>query len=68
MENNTKILVVDDDSAIGDMLKILLEMNGYEVTVSEIPNKNRRNHSEKKHRLGYFGHAHLWGKRHRCVQ
>lgn len=34
---NTKILVVDDDSGIGEMLKTLLEFYGYEVTVTEEP-------------------------------
>lgn len=37
MEQTTKILVVDDDSGIGEMLKILLEFYGYEVTVTEKP-------------------------------
>lgn len=35
----TKILVVDDDSGIGEMLKTLLEFNGYEVLVTEKPNE-----------------------------
>lgn len=37
MEQTTKILVVDDDSGIGEMLKTLLEFYGYEVTVTEKP-------------------------------
>lgn len=37
MEEKTKILVVDDDSGIGEMLKTLLEFYGYEVFVTEIP-------------------------------
>ncbi|WP_037319511.1 PleD family two-component system response regulator [Salegentibacter sp. Hel_I_6] len=37
MEKTTKILVVDDDSGIGEMLKTLLEFYGYEVTVTEKP-------------------------------
>ena len=41
--NNTKILVVDDDKGIGEMLKMLLEMNGYEVMVSEKPEKTEEN-------------------------
>lgn len=41
--NSTKILVVDDDSAIGEMLQMLLEMNGYEVMVSEEPGKTEEN-------------------------
>lgn len=32
-----KILVVDDDSGIGEMLKTLLEFYGYDVTVTEQP-------------------------------
>lgn len=39
MEEQNKILVVDDDSGIGEMLKTLLEFYGYEVTVTEIPDK-----------------------------
>ena len=35
MEKTTKILVVDDDSGIGEMLKTLLEFYGYEVDVTE---------------------------------
>ncbi|MBZ9730379.1 response regulator [Salegentibacter sp. JZCK2] len=42
-KSNTKILVVDDDTAIGDMLKMLLEMNGYEVIVSEKPEETEEN-------------------------
>jgi DNA-binding response OmpR family regulator len=37
MEEKTKILVVDDDSGIGEMLKTLLEFYGFEVTVTEKP-------------------------------
>lgn len=37
MEKATKILVVDDDSGIGEMLKTLLEFYGYEVIVTEKP-------------------------------
>ncbi|WP_372919672.1 PleD family two-component system response regulator [Salegentibacter sp.] len=37
MEENSKILVVDDDSGIGEMLKTLLEFYGYEVIVTEKP-------------------------------
>lgn len=39
MEKTTKILVVDDDSGIGEMLKTLLEFYGYEVDVTEKPLK-----------------------------
>lgn len=42
-KNNTKILVVDDDTGIGEMLKMLLEMNGYEVLVSEKPEETEEN-------------------------
>lgn len=37
MEEKTKILVVDDDSGIGEMLKTLLEFYGFNVTVTEKP-------------------------------
>ncbi|MCP9199005.1 response regulator [Gramella sp. GC03-9] len=37
MSNERKILVVDDDSGIGEMLKVLLEFNGYKVFVTEKP-------------------------------
>lgn len=37
MEKTTKILVVDDDSGIGEMLKTLLEFYGYQVQVTEKP-------------------------------
>lgn len=37
MEENAKILVVDDDSGIGEMLHTLLEFYGFEVTVTEKP-------------------------------
>jgi DNA-binding response OmpR family regulator len=32
-----KILIIDDDPGIGEMLKTLLEFNGYEVLVSDKP-------------------------------
>lgn len=35
--NNKRILVVDDDSGIGEMLQTLLEFYGYEVTVTARP-------------------------------
>jgi DNA-binding response OmpR family regulator len=38
-ENKTRILIVDDDSGIGEMLKTLLEFYGYEVTVTEKPDE-----------------------------
>ncbi|QED37975.1 response regulator [Antarcticibacterium arcticum] len=37
MTKNKKILVVDDDSGIGEMLKTLLEFYGYQVEVTEKP-------------------------------
>lgn len=37
MEKKAKILVVDDDSGIGEMLKTLLEFYDYEVLVTEQP-------------------------------
>lgn len=37
MEEKIKILVVDDDSGIGEMLKTLLEFYEFEVLVTEIP-------------------------------
>lgn len=39
MTKNLKILVVDDDSGIGEMLKTLLEFYSYDVTVTEKPDK-----------------------------
>lgn len=42
MEENSKILVVDDDSGIGEMLKTLLEFYGYDVTVTEKPDETER--------------------------
>lgn len=41
MEENARILVVDDDSGIGEMLKTLLEFYGYEVFVTEKPQKTQ---------------------------
>lgn len=41
MENN-RILVVDDDSGIGEMLKTLLEYYNYEVIVSAKPEETER--------------------------
>lgn len=37
-----KILVVDDDSGIGEMLKTLLEFYGYQVTVTEQPEETEK--------------------------
>ena len=37
MTNSKRILVVDDDSGIGEMLKTLLEFYGYQVEVTEKP-------------------------------
>ncbi|CAM4094911.1 response regulator [Gillisia limnaea] len=39
MTNSKKILVVDDDSGIGEMLKTLLEFYEYQVTVTEKPDE-----------------------------
>lgn len=39
MEKKTNILVIDDDSGIGEMLKTLLEFYGYEVIVTEKPDE-----------------------------
>ena len=47
MENN-KILVVDDDSGIGEMLKTLLEYYKYEVTVTPKPEETERLIVEKQ--------------------
>ncbi|MDX1751934.1 MAG: response regulator transcription factor [Salinimicrobium sediminis] len=41
MENN-KILVIDDDSGIGEMLKTLLEYYKYTVTVTPKPEETER--------------------------
>lgn len=46
--NKDRILVVDDDSGIGEMLKTLLEFYEYEVTVSEKPEETERLIQEKK--------------------
>lgn len=48
MSEQTKILVVDDDSGIGEMLKTLLEYSGYEVTVTEDPDETERLIREKE--------------------
>lgn len=37
MKESKKILVVDDDPGIGEMLKTLLEMHGYEVSLTDNP-------------------------------
>lgn len=39
MDTENKILIVDDDAGIGEMLKTLLEFSGYQVLVTEIPNQ-----------------------------
>ncbi len=51
MEDKTKLLVVDDDSGIGEMLKTLLEFYGYEVTVTENPDKTEELILEKNIKL-----------------
>lgn len=47
MKGNRNILVVDDDSGIGEMLKILLELNEYTVLVTEKPDETE--HLIEKH-------------------
>lgn len=42
MEENIRVLVVDDDSGIGEMLKTLLEFYGYQVTVTEKPEETEK--------------------------
>lgn len=42
MKENAKILVVDDDSGIGEMLKTLLEFYDYKVTVTERPEETEQ--------------------------
>ena len=42
-KKKTRILVVDDDSAIGEMLQMLLEMNGLVVVVTYEPAKTEEN-------------------------
>lgn len=39
MKGERNILVIDDDSGIGEMLKILLELNGFSVSVTEKPDE-----------------------------
>lgn len=39
MNGEKNILVVDDDSGIGEMLKILLELNDFSVYVTEKPDE-----------------------------
>ncbi|UJH91042.1 response regulator transcription factor [Antarcticibacterium sp. 1MA-6-2] len=48
MSEKTKILVVDDDSGIGEMLKTLLEFYGFEVTVTELPDSAESIIAEKQ--------------------
>lgn len=47
MEKN-KILVVDDDSGIGEMLKTLLEYYNYDVTVTAKPEETEKMVVEKQ--------------------
>lgn len=42
-KNKKKILVVDDNKVIGEMLKVMLEISGYEVIVSQEPGKTEEN-------------------------
>ena len=46
MKENAKILVVDDDSGIGEMLKTLLEFYDFKVTVTERPEETEELISE----------------------
>lgn len=48
MDDKIKVLVVDDDSGIGEMLKTLLEFYGFEVTVTEIPDSAESIIAEKE--------------------
>lgn len=41
MQNSGKILVIDDDSDIGNMIKMLLEFKGYTVLVLESPESSK---------------------------
>ena len=43
MTKKIKILVVDDDATIGEMLKAVLEFKGYEVKVSGKPKETTEN-------------------------
>ena len=47
-KDNKRILVIDDDSGIGEMLKVLLEFNGYDVDVTERPDEAERIIKENK--------------------
>ncbi|MGB7785137.1 MAG: response regulator [Salinimicrobium sp.] len=42
MAEKQRILVVDDDSGIGEMLQTLLEFYGYEVVVTEKPDETEQ--------------------------
>ena len=42
MPDKTKILVVDDDSGIGEMLQTLLEFYGFDVEVTEQPEETEK--------------------------
>ena len=47
MEQKVKILVVDEDSGIGEMLKTLLEFYGFSVVVTEKPEDTEELINEK---------------------
>ena len=47
MEEKKRVLVIDDDSGIGEMLKTLLEFYGFEVDVTEKPDEAEKLISEK---------------------
>lgn len=40
---NSKILVVDDDNMLGQMLRDMLEFKGYKVTLSKVPEETEKN-------------------------
>lgn len=48
MDSTVKILVVDDDPTLGQMLKDVLEFKGYQVTVSKKPEKTQENILQNK--------------------
>ena len=47
MEQKKRVLVIDDDSGIGEMLKTLLEFYGFDVDVTEKPDEAESIISEK---------------------
>ena len=47
MKKKATILIIDDDSGIGEMLQMLLEMEGHDVSVSENANEAEKLIKEK---------------------